>query len=259
MEATPETSPPTQTRIRWGAAFRALVGLAKDNDDTTYVFKIIDALGGDPERKILAAMKQTAIGRQIIEEERSLLEVLSNREHLRTLPEASLGRTYLAFMESEGLSADGLAEAADEGYGDREFDPEMHTFKAWARDSHDLWHVLTGYGRDPLGELCLLGVLYSQTRSRGTGFIALLGLFQVRFEYPGAPSIRAVFQGFRMGRNAESLMAQDWEALLPRPLHEVRSELGLKQPSYYERSRPMHDVSRSKSRAAIAASQAIST
>ena len=121
MEATPETSPPTQTRIRWGAAFRALVGLAKDNDDTTYVFKIIDALGGDPERKILAAMKQTAIGRQIIEEERSLLEVLSNREHLRTLPEASLGRTYLAFMESEGLTKHdhdiGRANVFEAGYG----------------------------------------------------------------------------------------------------------------------------------------------
>jgi len=54
--------------------------------------------------------------------------------------------------------------------------------------------VLTGYGRDPLGELCLLGVLYSQIRNAGTAFIALLGLLQVPFEYPGAPSIRAVMQ-----------------------------------------------------------------
>lgn len=112
--------------------------------------------------------------------------------------------------------------------------------------------------RDPLGELCLLGVLYSQINSRGTGFIALLGLLQVPFEYPGAPSIRAVFQGFRIGRNAKSLMAQDWDALLARPFDEVRSELGLEQPTFYEQSRPMHDASRSKSRVARAAAQAVS-
>ena len=109
-----------------------------------------------------------------------------------------------------------------------------------------------------MSELCLLGVLYSQIRSRGTGFIALFGLLQVPFEYPGAPSIRAVFQGFRIGRNAKSLMAQDWEALLARPFDEVRIELGLERPTFYERSRPMHDASRSKSRAAVAEAMVIS-
>jgi len=265
MEAIPQTlTKETLTQetaknpVRWGAAFRALLALAQDNDDTTHVFKIVDALRGDSERAPLARMKQTPIGRKIIGENRSLLDVLANREHLRALPEDSLGRTYLAFMESEGLSADGLADASIEGYAGRRLDPELRTFTTWARDSHDLWHVLTGYGRDPLGELCLLGVLYSQINSTGTGFIALLGLLRVPFEYPGAPSIRAVFQGFRIGRKAESLMAQDWEALLARPFEEVRSELGLEPPTYYERSRPIHDASRSNSRAAVANAEAIS-
>ena len=50
----------------------------------------------------------------------------------------------------------------------------------------------------------------------------------------------------------ESLMAQDWEVLLARPFDEVRIELGLEPPTFYLRSRPMHDASRSKSRAAVA-------
>ena len=265
MEAIPKTPTPAPTPetpaknpVRWGAAFRALLALAQDNDDTTHVFKIVDALRGDSERASLARMKQTPVGRKIIDENRSLLDILANRERLRALPEDSLGRTYLAFMESEGLSADGLAGASIEAYAGRRLDPELRTFTTWARDSHDLWHVLTGYGRDPLGELCLLGVLYSQINSTGTGFIALLGLLRVQFEYPGAPSIRAVLQGFWIGRKAESLMAQDWEALLARPFEEVRSELGIERPTYYERSRPMHDASRSKSRAAVANPQAMS-
>jgi ubiquinone biosynthesis protein COQ4 len=153
-------------------------------------------------------------------------------------------------MEREGLTADGLAAAAAAGYGERSADPDVCTFGDWARDSHDLWHVLTGYGRDPLGELCLLGVLYSQIRNPGTAFIALLGLAQVPFEYPGAPAIRAVLQGFSIGRRARWMIAQDWQAWLPRPIDEVRAALRLARPTYYERSAPLHDAARSRSRAA---------
>ena len=253
MERIHPISSAPKNPIRWGAALRALWALAKDNDDTTEVFKIVEALRGDYEIENVARMKQSAIGREILAEERSLLPTLSDRERLRALPEESLGRAYLAFMESEGLSADGLAAASEEGSEPRDVDPDVRTFTNWARDSHDLWHVVTGYGRDPLGELCLLGVLYSQIHSLGTGFIALLGLLQVPFEYPGAPSVRAVFQGFGIGRRSEWLIAQDWNALLERPLADVRSELGIERPTFYEISRPLHAASRSKSRAAAAA------
>jgi ubiquinone biosynthesis protein COQ4 len=236
----------------WGAAFRALWALQQDNDDTTQVFKIVDALRGRSDVRNVERMRESAIGRAILAERRSMLEVLADRERLRALPEGSLGRVYLAFMEREGLSADGLADAAEQGYQQRSPDPDVRTFGDWARDSHDLWHVLTGYGRDPLGELCLLGVLYSQIRNPGTAFIALLGLTQAPSEYPGAPSIRSVLQGFWIGRRARWMIALDWAALLARPIEEVRRELRLQRPTYYERSVPLHDATRSKSRAAAA-------
>ena len=238
--------------IRLGAALRALWRLARDNDDTTHVFAIVDALRGNSDGRNVERLRESEIGRAILAERRSLLDVLADRERLRALPEESLGRVYLAFMEREGLSADGLAAAADEGYRQRSFDPDVRTFADWARDSHDLWHVLTGYGRDPLGELCLLGVLYSQIRNPGTAFIALLGLLQVRFEYPGAPSVRAVLQGFSIGRRAQWMIAQDWEALLALPIDEVRARLELARPTYYEQCAPLHDAARSRSRAAAA-------
>lgn len=243
---------PEKNRIHWGEAFRALWALRRDNDDTTQVFRIVHALRGDAEARNVARMRQSAIGRAILDERRSMLDVLADRARLRRLPEGSLGRVYLAFMEREGLSADGLAAAAEQGYGERSAAPEIRTYADWARDSHDLWHVLTGYGRDPLGELCLLGVLYSQIRNPGTAFIALLGLTHVPFEYPGAPCLRAVLEGFRIGRRAEWMIAQDWEALLERPLDEVRATLRLERPSGYEKCLPRHDATRSHSRAARA-------
>ena len=238
--------------IRWGEAFRALWALRNDNDDTTQVFRIVQALRGDAEARNVERMRETEIGRAILDERRSMLDVLADRERLRTLPEGSLGREYLAFMEREGLTADGLADAAEQGYGERSDDPDIRTYADWARDSHDLWHVLTGYGRDPLGELCLLGVLYSQIRNLGTGFIAVLGLTHVPFEYPGAPCFRAVWQGFRIGRHAEWMIAQDWERLLTLPIDEVRARLKLERPTWYEQAVLRHDPSKSNSRAAKA-------
>jgi len=238
--------------IHWGEAFRALWALRNDNDDTTQVFRIVQALRGDAEARNVERMRETEIGRAILDERRSMLDVLADRERLRTLPEGSLGREYLAFMEREGLTADGLADAAEQGYGERSDDPDIRTYADWARDSHDLWHVLTGYGRDPLGELCLLGVLYSQIRNLGTGFIAVLGLTHVPFEYPGAPCFRAVWQGFRIGRHAEWMIAQDWERLLTLPIDEVRARLKLERPTWYEQAVLRHDPSKSNSRAAKA-------
>src|SRR5215510_7362856 len=140
----PNPLPRHSNPIRLGAAFRALWRLALDNDDTTQVFKIVDALRGRSDPRNVERMRESEIGRAILAERRSLLDVLANRERLRALPEGSLGRVYLAFMEREGLTADGLAAAADEGYRARSSDPDVVTFGDWARDSHDLWHVLTG-------------------------------------------------------------------------------------------------------------------
>ena len=41
------------------------------------------------------------------------------------------------------------------------------------------------------------------------------------------------WQAWRRGRRAESLVAADWEALLLRPLHEVRELLGVGEPPVY--------------------------
>jgi ubiquinone biosynthesis protein COQ4 len=234
--------------IRLGVALRALWRLSRDNDDTTHVFEIVDALRGNSDVRNVERMRKSEIGRAILAEQRSLLSVLADRERLRALPEGSLGRIYLAFMEREGLTADGLA-AARTGLPRRSFDPSARSPTGRARPT--IWHVLMATAR-PLGELCLLGVLYSQIRNAGTAFIALLGLLQVPLEYPGAPSIRAVFQGFRIGRRAQWMIAQDWAALLALPIDEVRAQLGLERPSYYEQSAPLHDAARSRSRAAAA-------
>jgi len=126
-----ESLSPSHNPIRLGRCVPRAVALGLDNDDTTQVFKIVDALRGRSDLRNVERMRGSAIGRAILAERRSLLDVLANRERLRALPEGSLGRIYLAFMEREGLTADGLAAAADEGYRQRSFDPDVRTFADW--------------------------------------------------------------------------------------------------------------------------------
>jgi len=44
------------------------------------------------------------------------------------------------------------------------------------RDTHDLWHVVTGYKGDLVGEASLLAFLFAQTRNPGVGFIVAVAL-----------------------------------------------------------------------------------
>lgn len=237
--------------MQWRLAFRALRKLIRNNDDTTQVFAITDALRGNSDARNTARMRQSAFGRTILSKKSSLVPILADHSRLRQLPEGSLGRAYLDFMESENLSADGLVEAADEGHQTEGIDPEITAYANRVRDSHDIWHVLTGYGRDPLGELALLGVMYSQVKNLGMAFIALLALPNIAKTYPGAPTKRAVLQGFRTGRRAKWLVAQDWETLLAYPLESVRTTLQIDPPSYYLRCLPNFDAASSNSDAAL--------
>lgn len=94
------------------------------------------------------------------------------------------------------------------------------------RDSHDLWHVLTGYGTDMAGEAGIIAWTYAQTRNKGYLLIFLLNAMMCTTR--GRPDVfRTCWQGYRQGRRDPLLLAVDWQEYLHRPIDEVRRELGL--------------------------------
>ena len=147
----------------------------------------------------------------------------------------------MEFITDEGLSADGLVEASEGEKTEPFNDPDLMLFAARQRDMHDLWHVLTQYGRDELGEACLLGFTYAQNRNRGVGFIALVGCLKLHGKYV-FNSTRDIFRDFRDGRRAACLPAHDWELLLLQPLDSVRKELGIHIPKIYQDALPVSSL-----------------
>ena len=125
--------------------------------------------------------------------------------------------------------------AASEDHAQTYADGAAGDFKRYVermRDQHDLWHVVTQYGRDTLGETCLLAFTYAQTGNRGVGIIALVGAWNTRREF-GKGVFGAVWAAYRAGRHASWLPEQDWEALLPLPLADVRRQLAIPPPTAY--------------------------
>lgn len=226
----PETNR-ANTRLQPLVALKAIRRLINDPEDTAQVFTIVRALAGASIERGYRRFVKLPVGRRVIDEQRELLDALRDRQVLAELPTGSLGRAYLNFVESENLSADGLVEASESDQ-ERWLDPDMERYGKRLRDQHDLWHTVTGYGRDELGELCLLAFTYAQTRNRGIGFIVLVGSLKMR-EAVGRGVFRAVRRGYRDGRRAGWLPGQDWEALLSRPLDEVRRELRIEEPVPY--------------------------
>ena len=212
-------------------AVRAIRRLIADPEDTAQVFTIIRALSGSSVERGFRRFAALPTGQRILAEERDLLSVLNDREHLRGLPEGSLGRAYLRFVEGENLSADGLVDASQPDAAEWE-NPLVERYGNRLRDQHDLWHTLTQYGRDELGELCLLAFTYAQTGNRGIGFIVLVGALEMRKRF-GAGVFRAALRGYRDGRRSAWLPGQDWESLLAQPVEDVRRDLGIAEPIPY--------------------------
>jgi len=220
-------------------ALRALRRLIADKEDTVQVFEIMNALAGGSVRDgYHRLLTEPEGGRQafLMEE---LADRLQDRVWLSSFPTGSVGRAYLDFIAERDLSAYGLAEESRK-VSDTEIDT-AHPYAWYARrlrDLHDLWHVLTGYRTDALGEACVVAFSLPQTRSAGFGLIAAGVAIQFARARTGYPCARAVLQAWRRGRSSAWLPGLDYVALMAEPLEDARRRLGLSGPTLYDQVPP---------------------
>jgi len=240
-------SQPASTRLHPVAALRAVRNLMRNREDTQQVFLLIEALRGKTTLRQFVRFRQTETGRAVLGEKRRLLDRLSDRARLAALPAGTLGRAYYEFMAAENLSAEGLVTLSR-----IERPPmadEVTLFRERNREIHDLLHIVTGYGRDPLGEACLVAFSFAQTKLKGFAVIAVFAARRIARARPRQPVRRAVFEGYRHGRSAGWLPGADWEALLAQPVDAVRAQFAVKPAAYY------HTIRAAVARGSAAASR----
>lgn len=223
-----------QAKYRPLRAVRNFRMLMKDKEDTAAVFRIFESLPSKDFLPRIAGLALSEQGETLRQTEPRLPEILDDHAELRRTPRGSLAHAYCDFMEAEGLTAAGLVAEAERS-GRPRFPDLVEWYLNRSRDTHDLFHVLTGYGRDALGEASVLLFTHGQNPSQGHLLIGYAGAANIKKMAKGtkAPVFGAVREAHRIGKGAPPLIAQPIRELLERPLEDVRAALRIPSPVNY--------------------------
>ncbi len=236
----PRRTPPRRNIRKAFHHFRELI---KDKEDTSHVFQIYESLPSKHFMPRVRKLTLSAMGEDLRRAEPYLPPMLDDHEALRKLPKGSVAHAYCDFMEREGLSAAGLVAEAEKlnrpKYGDL-----IEWFGFRQRDTHDLMHVLTGYGRDALGEQCVLLFTHGQSPSHGHILLGYAGALNIMKQVKGnAPVLRAVNEAKRMGRACPPIVEMSIRELLAMDLQDARQKFGIGETAWYHKC---HEVWRSE-------------
>jgi ubiquinone biosynthesis protein COQ4 len=215
------------------AAARAIGKLLNDKEDTKAVFEIMRALSGATISKGYKKLLGSVEGGKIALRAQELQPLLDDHETMAKLPVGSVGRAYLDFVQGRKISAEGLAEESRKTGNEIDAAHPYAWYARRMRDVHDLWHVLSGYETDALGEVCVVAFSYAQTKSAGFALIAAAGSNELQRLLPGHPVRRAAWQAYMNGRKAAWLPVVDYPALLAEPLVAARQRLNIAAPTHY--------------------------
>jgi len=200
---------------------RAFIRLVQDPNRLDEVFDMADAMDRNEEviQPILEAFAATESGAAGL---RNQPRVVIDMPYLKGLPEGTLGRAFATFVEGEGIDPASL-------FRDRPVADEKEWLFEHLFETHDIWHVVTGFGTDVAGELGLQAFYLAQFPARlGNLLIAagLLNTFLFRFD-DRIPRMGEIAKGWTMGRQAQPLLGIDWTSLWDRKLEDVRRELAI--------------------------------
>ncbi|MGX7925997.1 Coq4 family protein [Tsuneonella sp. HG094] len=220
--------------------FNALI---KDKENTALVFDIYEALPSKNYLPRARALTLSEAGERLRADEPFLPPILDDHAALRRLPAGSVAHAYCDFMEREGLTAAGLV-AESEKTGRPKYDDLVQWYGFRQRDTHDLMHVLTGYGRDALGEQCVLLFTHGQQPAPGHLLLGYAGAWNITRQVKSkAPIWRAVREAHRLGKTCPPLLAMSIRELLAMDLDVAREKLGITPARWYAKC---HEVWRSE-------------
>jgi ubiquinone biosynthesis protein COQ4 len=201
---------------RLSLAGRSLGRLMRSPGDTRQVFLLYVTLNAPSAPRITRAVLGDPEGRRMFEARAAIDSRSVDLEALARLPEGTLGRAYADHLRRNGLDPD-LFQAP----------PGVPADVAWVaqrlRQSHDVWHVVTGYDTSVADELCLQAFTFAQVRAAGPAVLSAIGTLRWMWRDPRL--VARVADGLRRGAWARSLLTVPWEERWGQELDALRREL----------------------------------
>ena len=204
--------------IKYFRTLKGVVGMLRDPEHTESVFDIEDGLRNIEATKLaLRHVKQDPAAAAIIAER--YLAPQADVDQLLRCPEESLGRAFAQHLTDHGFDPDYF----------RKIDvvDDVDYLLMRIRQTHDIWHIITGLGVDPIGELSLKAVELAQLRRPMAAVITSGGVLRYLIHDPDqlGEMLSGVAHGYRMGAAAKPLVAQKWELGWDRPLADWRAQV----------------------------------
>lgn len=203
---------------RIALAIRAGVALALNPSDTQQVFYLATAVDRKALPQAAARLEADPSGRELLRERAAIDTEHVDFDALRALPEDTLGGAYARALDSQGLSPDIFKRPP--GLPEKEAYTEQRV-----RQTHDVWHVLTGMNTDIPGEVALQAFIHAQLQQNFSKFIVWFGLAFYGLRYPHMWKL--VKNSRLAGEQADFLLSVRWEDWWAAPLSEVRAKFNV--------------------------------
>lgn len=206
------------TRLR--VALKALKVLRGDEGNPVAGQLVNDCLDRNVYASLVQQLRRSGEGRRMLSERPSLQSKDLDLVALERLPEGTLGHEFARYFRDNKLSP---FETTIELKTDIDFIAKRY------RETHDLLHVLTGYGTDVVGEIELQAYALGNLGIRTAALILLVGtLGQLKGQRAGADLsayVRRVWAAYRRGRASRQFLGFWFEHHWETPVATLRTRL----------------------------------
>jgi ubiquinone biosynthesis protein COQ4 len=213
-----------QEALRAANNLRLLAAVGRSGGELSSIADLIDNFLGSPQ---LAAsverFKGVPGGAEMLAQRYPPLQ--PDIDALRQLPPGTLGRRYADLILSLGYDPE-FFRPRDISSDDRWLTQRIAT-------THDIHHVVAGFGTETAGENGVLAITAAQIGFPGYVLLTSAGqLAAFRFQPERFPLLSAAqAHGHAIARMAQCLAAVKWEEGWEKPVRQWRQELGIHDPA----------------------------
>ncbi|KXS99098.1 hypothetical protein AC578_3529 [Pseudocercospora eumusae] len=224
----PTPNYPGHVPLTWLERGALAIGSAFGSLRNPYRHDLIASLGEATAKpyfvsRLRHAMLSNPTGRRILRDKPRITSQTLSMEMLRKLPENTVGRAYVNWLDKEGVTPDTRDQVR---YID---DPEEAYVMQRYRETHDFTHAITGLPVIIEGELAVKAFEFTNTLLPMTG-LSLFAIVRLK------PAERKRFfetylpWALRNGLKAEEVVNVYWEEELETDVDELRTRLGIEMP-----------------------------
>lgn len=209
--------PPLPSRLRTIAS--CLRTLARDPGRLDVVLVLTQTVNLPALGRAMDRVAANEEGRALLADRPRIDRTTVDLDALDELPDGTLGREYARFLRDNQITPEAFETLPDVG------DERAAYVMLRLRQTHDLWHVMTGYAPDVRGELLLQAFTYAQTGAPSALLISAFGW--LRYGRFSTALLRDLVRAYRRGAATGPFPTFRWEDHWATPVADLRARFGV--------------------------------